>query len=92
MEMTAREAMRSRVQAYYGKTLASTGDLKTSACCSAEALLARHRAILAEIEDEVLERFYGCGSPIPPALDGCTVLDLGCAPFALPLKPSAPLS
>lgn len=20
----------------------------------------------------------GCGSPIPPALEGCTVLDLGC--------------
>ena len=78
MEMTAMEATRDRVQAYYGKTLASTGDLKTSACCSTEDLPARHRAILAEIEDEVLERFYGCGSPIPPALDGCTVLDLGC--------------
>jgi len=25
-----------------------------------------------------VERFYGCGSPLPPALQGCTVLDLGC--------------
>nr|HPO24131.1 methyltransferase domain-containing protein [Arenimonas sp.] len=24
------------------------------------------------------DRFYGCGSPIPAALNGCTVLDLGC--------------
>jgi SAM-dependent methyltransferase len=37
-----------------------------------------HRKILAEIEDEILEKFYGCGSPIPPALEGQTVLDLGC--------------
>ncbi len=27
---------------------------------------------------EVLARFYGCGSPIPPALGGATVVDLGC--------------
>ena len=26
----------------------------------------------------VLARFYGCGSPIPPLLAGCTALDLGC--------------
>jgi arsenite methyltransferase len=30
------------------------------------------------LHDEVKARFYGCGSPIPPALDGITVLDLGC--------------
>ena len=31
-----------------------------------------------QVADEVVERFYGCGSPIPPLLDGLTVLDLGC--------------
>ncbi|MBT4823279.1 MAG: methyltransferase domain-containing protein, partial [Lentisphaerae bacterium] len=36
------------------------------------------RSALAEINDDVLNRFYGCGSPLPPLLDGCTVLDLGC--------------
>jgi SAM-dependent methyltransferase len=25
-----------------------------------------------------VDRFYGCGSPLPPALAGATVLDLGC--------------
>ncbi len=27
---------------------------------------------------EILARSYGCGSPIPDCLEGCTVLDLGC--------------
>jgi len=66
------------VQQYYGKTLAGNKDLKTSACCSLESVPEHHRRILAEIEPEILERFYGCGSPLPPALEGCTVLDLGC--------------
>lgn len=72
------EALRSDIRAYYGRTLQSTADLRTSACCSTEDLPAHHRAILAQIEGEVLDRFYGCGSPLPPVLDGCTVLDLGC--------------
>ncbi len=35
-------------------------------------------AILDRIHPEVTARFYGCGSPIPPLLEGMTVLDLGC--------------
>ncbi len=66
------------VREYYGKVLEGTKDLKTKACCSLESLPAAHRRILAEIDDEILDKFYGCGSPIPPALEGCTVLDLGC--------------
>jgi SAM-dependent methyltransferase len=66
------------VKEYYGKTLAGSKDLKTSACCSIESVPEPHRRILAEIEPEILDRFYGCGSPLPPALEGCTVLDLGC--------------
>jgi len=30
------------------------------------------------VHPEVRERFYGCGSPLPPALEAMTVLDLGC--------------
>lgn len=66
------------VKEYYGVTIRSAADLKTGACCCREAIPARHRAILEEIDEEIRERFYGCGSPIPPALEGCTVLDLGC--------------
>jgi len=33
---------------------------------------------LKNIHEEVIEKFYGCGSPIPFNLDGANVLDLGC--------------
>lgn len=67
-----------KVQEYYGETLNGTQDLKTGACCTAESLPAHHREILAKIDDEILTKFYGCGSPIPEAIEGKTVLDLGC--------------
>ena len=66
------------LQEYYGRILQSNRDLKTDACCSMDSLPLRHREIMREIEPEILQKFYGCGSPIPPALEGCTVLDLGC--------------
>lgn len=66
------------VKDYYGRVLTRTQDLKTSACCSAEALPADLRDIVRGLHPEVTSRFYGCGSPFPPALAGRTVLDLGC--------------
>ncbi|MGA9423359.1 MAG: methyltransferase domain-containing protein [Rhodanobacteraceae bacterium] len=69
--------MQASVRAYYGETLRSSGDLKTSACCSAEAMPAHLRQWLVRLHPEVTDRFYGCGSPLPPALEGMTVLDLG---------------
>ena len=65
------------VKEYYGKILKSSQDLKTSACCTTESMPLHLREILKEIHDEVKDRFYGCGSPIPHALEGKTVLDLG---------------
>src|SRR3989344_1768082 len=65
------------VKEYYGKVLKSNQDLKTSACCTAEAMPAHLRDILRDVHDEVKDKFYGCGSPIPHALEGKTVLDLG---------------
>jgi SAM-dependent methyltransferase len=76
--MTGDQATLESVKEYYGKILQGSKDLKTSACCSIESFPPAHRAILAQIDSEILDRFYGCGSPIPPAIDGCTVLDLGC--------------
>ena len=68
-----------QLQEYYGRILTDSKDLKTNACsCGEEAMPPAIRLILKEINSEVVERFYGCGSPIPPALNGCTVLDLGC--------------
>ena len=66
------------VRAYYGRVLQGTHDLKTSACCTTDDQPRYLRRILAEIDDEILSRFYGCGSPLPLALGGATVLDLGC--------------
>jgi radical SAM/Cys-rich protein len=74
---SAAEDAKSAVKEYYGKILRSKQDLKTSACCSADSFPEPQRSILAMIEPEILEKFYGCGSPIPSCLEGCRVLDLG---------------
>ena len=66
------------VREYYGQVLKSTDDLKTSACCADESPPEHIRALLGNVHDDVQARFYGCGSPLPLALEGCTVLDLGC--------------
>jgi len=66
------------VKDYYGKQLQGTKDLKTKTCSCAEKPSAEVRAILPLIADEIKERSYGCGSPLPPLLAGTTVLDLGC--------------
>lgn len=66
------------VKDYYGKVLASSADLKTSACCTTTPPPPHIAAALGRVHEEVLERYYGCGSPLPPALEGATVLDLGC--------------
>lgn len=66
------------VKHYYGEVLKSSADLQTSACCLADAMPAYLRPLLDDIHPEVRDRFYGCGSPLPAALDGATVLDLGC--------------
>lgn len=67
-----------QVREYYGKVLQSSQDLKTGACCTTESMPLYLRDILNEIHDDVKNRFYGCGSPIPQVLEGRTVLDLGC--------------
>lgn len=71
-------AVQAGVREYYGQTLQSSADLRTSACCSADAMPEYLRTLLAQLHPQVRERFYGCGSPIPAALDGACVLDLGC--------------
>lgn len=75
---TANGSVKTSVKEYYGEVLQSKEDLKTSACCAPDAVPEHHKPILAQLEDEILAKFYGCGSPIPSALEGCTVLDLGC--------------
>ena len=71
-------SVRDSVRSYYGDTLQTSADLRTSACCSIDAMPDYLRKITALLHPEVTDRFYGCGSPIPPALEGAVVLDLGC--------------
>ncbi|MDH4129247.1 MAG: methyltransferase domain-containing protein [Spirochaetota bacterium] len=68
----------SYLKEYYGKILSGTKDLQTNACCTADSLPIYIQEIIDNIDDEIIQRFYGCGSPIPTALDGCIILDLGC--------------
>lgn len=69
---------RDLVRQYYGKVLSTAGDLKTNACCALEDIPPYIKKIEAFIEREIIEKFYGCGSPIPNVLEGCSLLDLGC--------------
>lgn len=66
------------VQDYYGKVLKTKEDLKTSACCPADAPAPYLRPYVRNIHETVLSKFYGCGTPVPESIEGCTVLDLGC--------------
>ncbi|MGR8980618.1 MAG: methyltransferase domain-containing protein [Gammaproteobacteria bacterium] len=71
-------AISDSVQNYYGQVLKSSRDLKTSACCTSDSIPSYLRPYLNDLHPEVISRFYGCGSPLPPSLEACTVLDLGC--------------
>lgn len=66
------------VQIYYGEVLQGSDDLQTNACCTPDDMPDHVKAVLSQIHDEVLTRYYGCGLIAPEALEGASVLDLGC--------------
>lgn len=66
------------VKNYYGETLQSSDDLKTTACCDFTAIPSWLKPLLSNIHDEVMMRYYGCGLVAPALLEGCKILDLGC--------------
>ncbi|HUW19168.1 MAG TPA: methyltransferase domain-containing protein [Sedimentisphaerales bacterium] len=66
------------VKEYYGQVLQGTSDLKTDACCTSETFPPRVTDILPLINDEIKNKYYGCGSPVPLCIEGLNVLDLGC--------------
>ena len=65
------------VKEYYGKTLKSSEDLKTSACCDGGDVPLHLQEALANVHPEVTAKYYGCGITVPAALAGKRVLDLG---------------
>ncbi len=66
------------VKKYYGETLQSSSDLRTDACCTSEMLSPRVTEVLPLINDEIKDKYYGCGSPIPLCIEGMEILDVGC--------------
>eukprot|EP00117_Sycon_ciliatum_P044185 scpid51868/ scgid31907/ Arsenite methyltransferase; Methylarsonite methyltransferase; S-adenosyl-L-methionine:arsenic(III) methyltransferase len=66
------------VKDYYGKRLQGSDDLKTSACTTGASAMPRYiRQAIAEVHDEVVKRYYGCGLVVPQLLQDAHVLDLG---------------
>ncbi len=65
------------VREYYGKTLQSSADLKTEACCTPDDMPGYVKRLLSNVHDEVLAKYYGCGLVTPLSLDGARILDLG---------------
>ena len=65
------------VKDYYGKTLQTSADLKTEACCTPDDMPGYVKRTLSNIHDEVLAKYYGCGLVTPVALEGARILDLG---------------
>lgn len=72
--------LRKKVSDYYSKiTTEDEGEMQTNICsCASDAMPDYLKEIRKELPDEIITRFYGCGSPIPKAIEGKTVLDLGC--------------
>lgn len=70
--------VRDWVQRYYGEELGKSEDLQTNACCVGAEPAAWLKELIGNVHEDVLARFYGCGYPIPEAIKGQTVLDLGC--------------
>ena len=77
MNMNCYTGTLDSVRDYYGRVLKTNRDLKTGACCTGDAFAPPIREILRQIHPDVIDKFFGCGSPIPPQLTGRTVLDLG---------------
>lgn len=70
-------SMQDEVKNYYGEVLKSSGDLQTDACCTDTAMPDYLKTVLAQLHDEVLSRYYGCGLVAPEQLRGMRILDLG---------------
>jgi radical SAM/Cys-rich protein len=70
--------VKESVKQYYGEELKGITDLKTSACCTLDSIPEHVKNTLPFIAEEIKEKFYGCGSPIPLVIDNLKILDIGC--------------
>ena len=70
--------MNDSVKEYYGKVLQHSDDLKTDACCTDINIPGYLKKAMANVNEEVSARYFGCGLVMPQALEGMRILDLGC--------------
>lgn len=76
---TTASTTRDQVSEYYGKTLLSSDDLVTNACCTAGAPPEYIQNVISNIHPDVLAKYYGCGLCVPQYdVTGMSILDLGC--------------
>lgn len=74
------QEIHEKVREYYSTvTKEKEGKLASAVCsCSSNAVPGAVKNIVSEIPDEIIMKYYGCGSPVPDKIEGCTILDLGC--------------
>ena len=73
-----KDLIKQSVQNYYSEVVKKSTDLKTSACCAGGEPAQWMKRLIGNIEESVLDKFYGCGFPLTEAVTACTVVDLGC--------------
>ena len=78
IELQAKKEVTDSVKNYYGQQLQTSADLKTTVCTAAGAPNKLIQTALERIPKQILDKFYGCGHPIPTSIEGRTILDLGC--------------
>jgi arsenite methyltransferase len=76
--MSSIVSIQQDVSEYYGKILSRTEDLKTNACTTSAIPPLYVRKAMSNIHDEVMAKYYGCGTVVPEALTDLKILDLGC--------------
>lgn len=74
------DKIHEEVKDYYGKVLQKSNDLKSDACIIGKSnnVSKTVKEALSLISDEVQQKYFGCGIVIPPALEDCKILDMGC--------------
>ena len=73
-----KKKVRDAVKKYYGETLHSKDDLKSSCCTTAAKAPEQIQEIVKnDVPEEILNRYYGCGGCVPLGIQGLNILDLG---------------
>lgn len=74
---------------HFAQVLSTSKDLKTSACTASGRPHAKLLEIFKKIPTEVMEKFYGCGAPLPLGIAGATPVPVASTPHPLPCAPIA---